>query len=274
MRRTLAGLLLWSFAACSNTTERLDLERDTVSLYGREYTWVPVRIVRADGELAATDIGLFPQDRSIVRTSGHAVACLREGLTDVEVRVRELRASFIVDCRFATRVAVESHLELEPDAEPQPLVADVIFSSGDSQRVRAVGIRSSDSAVVAIRDGMVVPRAVGFAGLSVDYGGVRTRLSVHVQRTVFDGTVALTAGGSRRWSLGEGRFTISVQPTSRDDLNQLSMETEGLNCARDPRDGDLIHCVGSIGAEAILVRRTGLDAVGMGSARVRILQIS
>jgi hypothetical protein len=52
------------------------------------------------------------------------------------------------------------------------------------------------------------------------------------------------------------------------------METAGLNCARDPRDGDMIRCVGSIGAEAVLVRRTGLDAVGMGRAHVRIVRIS
>lgn len=264
----------WLLAGCSNTIERLELERDTVSLYGREYTWVPVRIARTGGEEAAGKIEFHPRDQSVVRTSGTAVACRREGTTEVEVRVRSMRASFVVDCRFASRVSIETHLVLEPDAEPQSIVAEVIFPSGESRTVRPMAITSSDSEAVSTRDGMVVPRAAGFAGLNVDYGGVRTRVSVHVRRTVFDGVVTLGPGESRRWALGQGRFTISVQPNSRGDLSQLSMETEGLNCSRDSRDGDVIHCVGGTGSEALLVRRTGLDAVGVGRARVRILQIS
>jgi hypothetical protein len=43
----------------------------------------------------------------------HRLACRREGVTGIEVAVEALTTSFVVNCRFAQRIAGESYLELE-----------------------------------------------------------------------------------------------------------------------------------------------------------------
>jgi hypothetical protein len=98
---------------------------------------------------------------------------------------------------------------------------------------------------------------------------------VNVQRTVFDGLLSLEGGASRRWQLVAGRYTITVKVNSRQDLNQLNMETEGLNCSRDARDEDTIHCVSTQSAQVTLLNRgKGIGASsGDAQAHVRIRQI-
>lgn len=274
MRFYLAGSVFASLLSCSNSpASRLETGRDTLSLYGREYTFVPIRLARGTGNSVPKDIIFTPRDRSVLRTNGSAVACLREDTTDVEVRAEGLRTSLVVVCRFASRIAGETFLDFEPAAEPQPLVARVMFASGDSESVSAIDARTSDTSVAIISEGAVVPRAIGFAGLTVDYGGVTVRATIRVRRTVHNGSVALKPGEARRWQLDGGRYSIAVKVGSRKDLNALNMETEGLNCSRDFRDEDTIHCVAEDRGEVTLLNRESSPSAGTARAMVRILHV-
>jgi hypothetical protein len=275
VRRILVGTVLITILSCSeNQSGRLEVGRDTVSLYGKTYSHVPIRIVRSTGDSAARALKLTPRDRSILRTSGNFVACLREGTTEVHVEGAEgLTTSFVANCRFATRIAAEQYFELEPGAEPIRLAAEASFASGSDKIVHAISGATSDSSVAVVRDGAVVPLNIGHVGLSVDYGGVVVRTTVYVRRTVFDGTVELAPGDSRRWPLDDGRYSITVKVGSRRDLNVLNMETDGLNCSRDLHDEDTIHCVARQSALVTLLNRGMPTPARTARARVRLLQV-
>jgi hypothetical protein len=272
VRRILLVTAFASLVSCSDTPPagRLTVGRDTLLLYGTDYTRVPVRM---DEDSTAHGVMLVPRHTAILRASGHFVACLREGTTDVEARAGALTTSFVAICQFASRIAGEQYIELEPGAKPHSLIAEVSFPSGGSRRVAAFTASSSDSSVATIRDGAIMPLAVGRARLNVNYGGLRLRVGVLVQRTVFDGTATLKIDETRRWELEAGRYSITVKVNERRDLNVLNMETEGLNCSRDSRDEDTIHCVAPDRAQVMLLNRGGSAAAGSASARVRILQV-
>lgn len=274
MRPILRITVIATVLSCSNTPSgRLEVERDTLSLYGKEYSFVPIRIVRSTVDSIARGATLAARDTSVVRTSGNAVACLREDTTDVEVRLQRLTATFVVACRFAAHIAGETFIELEPHAEPRSLAARLVFASGDSETASPIGARSSDTSVAVVRNGSIVPVAIGFAGLRVDYGGIMVRATVHVRRTVFNAVVLLKPSESRRWELDKGRYSVTVKVNSRQDRNALNMETEGLNCSRDPRDEDTIHCVAGEPGQVTLLNRSPFTSAGAARAEVQILQV-
>ena len=228
---------------------RLEVERDTLDLYGQEFTRVPVRLVNETGSTNALGVRFTSAPSAMIQVKGSALACRREGQAKVELELDQLRTPLIVNCRFARQLLTESHLELQPGGASRALGAVAVFSSGDSAVVRPVRAVSNDSTVVAIRNGAVVPLAVGHAGVTIDYGGVRSRISVDVRHTVADDTLALKVGELRSWPLTAGRYTITVKVKTPRDLGALDMETDGLNCSRSSRDEDTIHCVAVEGAE-------------------------
>jgi hypothetical protein len=276
VRRVLLATVLTSVCACSNAPEaRLEPERDTLRLYGGESTPFEIRVVGPTGDSIAKRVTLKVQHSAVVSTKGGWPACRREGTSDVDVEVGSLTTSFVVECRFATRILGETYFELEPDAAPVDVSVTAVFETGDSVRLRAVRGTSTDSSVAVIHGGTVVPRAPGRAGLRIDYGGVRLRAQVVVRRTVFDGTVTLGAGESRGWEVENGRYAISVKVRNKNDLNRLNMETEGLNCSRDLRDEDTIYCVTQDRAQITLLNRgtTFGRAAASAHAQVKILQV-
>ena len=275
MRRILIfATVIASVVSCSNETSgRLEVAQDTVRLYGRDYSWVPLRIDQPEGDSVADGVRLAPRDTSIVRTNGNSMACLREGTTRVAARLGSLATEFVVICRFATQVAGETYFELEPDGQPQSLSLRASFPLGDVTALRVVSARSSDASVATVRDGAVVPVGLGRAGLRVDYGGLWVRATVYVRRTIFNGALTLKPDETRRWELGAGRYSITVKVNSRQDLKLLNIETDGLNCSRDPRDQNTIHCVARERGEITFTNRPGFDPVGRASAGVRILQV-
>jgi hypothetical protein len=274
LRRILVATVIASVVSCSNETSgQLEVAQDTVRLYGRDYSRVPFRIAHAGGDSVADGVGLTPRDKSILRASGNSLACLREGNTDVSAQRGSLTAEFVVACRFPIQVAGETYFELEPAGEPRNLSLRASFPLGDAATLRVVSALSSDASVATVRDGAVVPVGIGHAGLRIDYGGLWVRVSVYVRRTIFNGALTLKPDQSRRWELDAGRYAITVTVTSRQDLKLLQMETEGLNCSRDSRDENTIHCVARERGELTFINRRGSDPAGSASADVRILQV-
>jgi hypothetical protein len=201
------------------------------------------------------------------------MACLREGTTDVAAQLGSQTKAFVVMCRFATTFSGGSYYEMEPGGEPQSLALTVSFPLGGVSTLRAVSARSNDTSVATVRDGAIVPLSVGVAGLRVDYGGLWVRTSVYVRRTIFNGALTLRPDETRRWELDAGRYSITVKVNSRQDLKLLHMETEGLNCSRDSRDENTIHCVARERGEITFLNRPGTEPAGSASADVRVLQI-
>ena len=70
-----------------------------------------------------------------------------------------------------------------------------------------------------------------------------------------------------------GRYSITVRVNSRQDLKLLQMETDGLNCSRDSRDENTIHCVARERGEITFLNHPTSDPAASASADVRILQI-
>ncbi len=262
-----------SFSCTASGPARLEVDRDTLVLYGGEFTWVPVSVVHDTGASAELKAKFIPRDQSVVRTSGSAVACRRAGMTDIQVELGKLTTSFVVTCRFAQRIAAESYLELEPGGPPRSLEATAVLSSGNSEVLHPISATSTDSAVAIVRDGAVVPLAVGRAGIRIDYGGVRTTMTVQVRLTIADDTVVVKPDESRAWQLAAGRYSMTVKVSSPRDLGILNMETEGLNCSRDSRDEDTIHCVAAEPAEVTLRNTSSARTARTGRAFVRIVQI-
>jgi hypothetical protein len=275
--RVRVRLSLYSIVACLACSERvsarLEVEPDTLALYGRDYSWVTVTLVDAAGVSEAHGARLTARDTSIVRTSGTSLACLREGTTPVDVQVERLATTFLAHCEFAARLDVEPHLILETGGTPHSLAATAVFSSGISKILPPISARVNDTTVAVVRDGSVVPLAIGYAGLRIDYGGLWSRMGIDVRRTIANDTVTVATGGTRNWALDPGRYTITVRVKSPRDLNILNMETTGLRCSRDSRDGDLIHCVADEPAQVMFHNTSSGGTARTGQAFIRIVQI-
>lgn len=260
--------------ACSESdAARLEVEPDTLALYGRDYSWVTVNRVDPAGTSEAHGANLTARDKSIVRTSGTSLACLREGTTTVDVTVDPLTSSFVARCEVVSRLDVEPHLTLEVGGAPHGLAATAIFSSGEARILGPLAAHASDTTVAIVRDGAVVPLSVGQARLRIDYGGLWSNMGIDVRHTVINDSVTLVTGGTRRWTMKPGRYTITVRLKSPRDLNILNMETAGLRCSRDSRDGDTIHCIADEPAEITFRNTSSGSAKRTGQAFIQIVQI-
>ena len=265
--------LLCSVACSANDSARLIVVPDTLALHGSEYSSADISIVD-DGETTyARRAILTPRDKSIVRISGQSVACLRDGIAPIEVATGEMTTSFVVKCRIAARLEGTPYIELEPGGAPRSLAARAVYASGDSAVLRPIHIGMTDTTVVVVRDGHLVPLTIGRAGLRIDYGGVWVRMAVLVRRIIASDTLTLAASEARTWQLEPGRYSVTVKVKSSRDLNILNMETTALRCSRDSRDGDTIHCVADEQAEVILRNRSSGRAARPGQAFVRIIQM-
>ena len=272
--RLFAGLSAVTCFACSaGGAARLDVEPDTLVLYGDKPAFVSINVIEGLERRKTGWASLTPRDVSIAKADAGTVVCRREGTTTIDVALDDLTTNFVVKCRFATRIEAESYFELEPDSEPRNLGARVVFSSGDSAIIHPVGASIRDSTVAVLRDRALVPLAVGNTGMRVDYGGLWVRTTIFVRRTVANETVTLGSGESRVWQLVPGRYTLTVKVKSPRDLNALNMETEALRCSRDSRDEDTIHCVAGEPAE-ITFRNTSTGSTARtGASLVKIMQI-
>jgi hypothetical protein len=249
----LSAITVICLSCTPETAARLEVDRDTLVMYGQEFTRVPVRLVDdKGGSSRARGVRITSAPRELLEVRGSSLACRSEGLSTVQLELKEHRTPLVVKCRFARHLLTAAHLELQPGGVPRALAGVAVFSTGDSEVVRPVAAVSSDSSAVAIRNNAVVPLTIGHAGLRIDFGGVHSRMSVEVRHILADDTLELKPGDLRSWPLTAGRYTVTVRVTASRDLGALTMETEGLNCSRSSSDEDTIHCMAVAGAEVTM----------------------
>ena len=220
------------------------IERDTLVMYGDNSTLLPVMLVDVQGnETPGFKATIRRSEQSVLTSNGAWVRCHHAGTAKVHLSANGLADSILVECRTAQHLYPIEFVQMDLHDPPRSLSTTAIMASGDTETVRPVRIRNSDTSVVLVRNNEVVPRAVGRASLAIDYGGVRASAWVDVRDRIASGALTLNPGESRHWELSPGRYEITVKVRTAIDLTALRMETDGANCARSRRDEDMIHCV-------------------------------
>lgn len=246
-----AGLIAGA-AAChsADALEELEVERDTLALYGPEPSRLPLRVRTLSGTLSSRplapgELHATVVDELTVEEDDGWVACRsrQTGATVVRLRLGADTASIVVDCRPATEVHATSFFVLTVGDPPQSLDATVKLRSGRIEHARATIMDHGDTQVAKVEDGQLTAVGTGRTALDVDYGGARRTIRVSVSEVVAHDTLALTPGEFRSWRLPAGRYEVTVKPASgTTDFAALKMETEGARCMRSSRDQDAIHC--------------------------------
>ena len=198
----------WLVAACLTTigcdtpTLRLEVERDTLVLYGDHFTPLPVKAIDARGVASpAVKATITRADASALAVSGSWVSCLRPGGVRVSLSAKGVAGSIVVDCRAIRAFHPPPDIEMDVNDEPHELKAAVTLASGEVVRVEPVGLTIGDSTVVSIEGNHVTPLAVGYTSLKINYGGVVATTTARVRET------------TRQWTAGvEGRRVASVGP--------------------------------------------------------------
>jgi len=229
---------------CDTPTLRLEIERDTLVLYGDRFTPLPVKVVDEQGvESHAWSATIKRSDVSTLTVGGMWVSCLKPGTAQVSLSAKTAVDSIVVDCRATRAFHPPPDIEMDVNDEPRDLSAAVTLASGQVVRVEPIGLTIGDSAVVSVAGNQVMPLAVGYTSLKINYGGVVATTTARVRETLASGTLELKAGESRKWALSAGRYDIVVTVNNPVDLTSLRMETDGAQCSRSSRNEDLIHCL-------------------------------
>lgn len=254
---------------------RLEVERDTVVINGPRAVLLPVRLIDSAGRAMPIEAwSLDLSGDSAVRITGGKLACRGRGDARVTVAVGGLSTGLVVRCRPIVAFGFPPPLELALGGPPARVRINALTSSYTPETLLEFTARVADSSVIAIRDGLVHPVAVGRATVVVDLGGISTAVTAQVYEAIADDSLRLAPGEFRSWALGPGRYEIGVSPlASPSDLKWLSMETEGASCVRDTQREDWIHCLlrsrGGVG-----VRNQAPDgSAGLVRALVRVTRI-
>lgn len=279
MRRHLAvGLsvvLLAAGAACDRTgPTRLELERDTLVLYGTGSTLPPVRRVDQTGARASLKgLEILLSTDSALQVRDGALKCRQPGFTDVRFVIGRLSDTLVVECRLAREVRSPFLIDLWLGDPPQRLETTAILTGGAVEPIRPIRVSISDSQVVRVQDDQAIPLAVGRSTVRANYGGVVKAIHVVVREAIARDTLVLTAGAFRTWWLAPGRYEITIAGVPETtDLRALELAGEGIRCVPSAQSEDLIHCVVHERA-ALGVRYRGERASGKaGRAAITIVR--
>jgi len=226
------------------TPARLELDRDTLVINGPGAVRVPVRLV----DIAGADVPIETWDlrlagESVVRVRDGRIVCEGRGDATIVVTVAGLERTVVVRCRPVVAFGFPPPLEIALRGPALPVRVHALGPSQQREELLAFELRTPDSSVVEIRDGLVHPLSLGRATIVVDLGGIATAVTASVFEPIADDTLSLVPGEFRSWPLAAGRYEIAVLPL-RDaaGLKTLAMETEGAKCVRDARSDALIHC--------------------------------
>lgn len=205
---------------------------------------LPVRALTAAGAPLDVPIGASSESPAVVEVAGERLRCLRTGDATIRVKVRSLRAAFVVQCRPILSFGPPLEpLDLVLGEDPVPL-APVAYDSG-GQRVEDLrfSATTADTAVIALHSGLVLPRRVGTAAVRLDFGGIETGITVEVVAPVARDTVQLAAGEYRSWALGPGRYVARLEHVAGAASAPIVWRSANANCAFDPRSRATLHCV-------------------------------
>jgi len=228
----------------AGTPSRLELDRDTLVINGPSAVRVPVRLVDIEGAdvpIETWDLRLAGD--SVVRIRDGRIVCEGRGDATIVVTVASLERTVVVRCRPVIAFGFPPPLELALRGPALPVRVHALGPAQQREELLAFQLRTSDSSIVEIRDGLVHPLSVGRANIVVDLGGIATAVTASVFEPIADDTLNLAPGEFRSWPLAAGRYEIAVLPL-RDaaGLKLLAMETEGAKCVRDSQSDALIHC--------------------------------
>lgn len=234
-----------SSALVDRVPVRLEFERDTVIINGPRAVQVPARLVDQTGRsVPSAQWSLRVGGDSAVRVENRRLACVGRGDAHVEVAAAGFSHDFLVRCRPVVSFGFPPPLELALGSPPQTVRVNALGPSGAVETLLAYSLSVRDTAVVAVRDGQVHPIAVGRTAVVVDFGGITTAITAVVFELIAADTFRLAPGEFRSWSLGAGRYEITVAPAQdHASLTALGMETEGAKCVRDSQSDQVIHCL-------------------------------
>ncbi|MBX3175310.1 MAG: hypothetical protein KF709_12925 [Gemmatimonadaceae bacterium] len=205
---------------------------------------LPVRARDALGREVGVELAATAIRTGIAEVDGQRLRCLSAGDTEVRVRSGRLTTSFLLQCRPVAAFAPFQSLELVLGGPPQllPVVAfDTLGQLVDALRFSAV---SSDTSVVVVHGGYAVPRALGQVQVTVDVGGLATRMAVEVTEIVAREAVQLAGGEYRSWELGPGRYRAELVATGSERMRPAATwRSVNANCAYEPQSRATLHCV-------------------------------
>ena len=220
------------------------VDADPFLLNGPGPVALPARAVTAAGR-TLPDLPLHATSNAdtIATAEDGALKCLREGDAQLSLTVASLSAFLLVQCRPVSTTPF-TEVELEAHGQPGPVPVVAYTTGGKRASALRFSAVSDDTAVAVVRDGVVVPRAIGRSRLRIDFGGLQALGRVTVVMPVREDTVAFAAGEYRTWPLPQGRFRISAHAADgRAAPTGVSLRPVGANCARDPHLLETIHCV-------------------------------
>ncbi len=247
--------------ACDREAPRLlTFDRDTLVLYGPVLTPVPVNVVDATGAVrSAWGRVTTTSAESILSLHDGRMSCRRPGFSEVTVVVGDASQRLMVECTAAKQVHALPDFVMDLRDPPRSLSTTALLHSGGIDSLRPVDVIVSDTHVVKVRNGEVIPYSVGRATVTINYGGVGANRYIEVRQRIFEDTLILNAGESRTWELSAGRYDVAVIVGDSRDLAALKIETEGANCARSRSDDDMIHCV-VYDSASVVMRNTSARA--------------
>jgi hypothetical protein len=223
---------------------RIEIDRDTLVLYGDGLTRVPYRIVTQRGEEVAWAKPVLAVTDTVLDVGRFALSCRRDGRTDVTVTVDELTARFHAICRTATSIRGTTSVALSPGDPPVPVELWAQLTSGDLVRVKPLEMTVRDTLVARLVDGRIMPVGVGRTYVHVELGGIRASVDVSISETLARDTLELRPGEFRTWPLVVGRYDITVKSlTGARSFAELEMIAERTKCVPSNLDRDMIHCL-------------------------------
>lgn len=231
---------------------------------------LPVQALDASGAVVEAAFDATSDAPMVAEVGGDRLRCLRAGDARIRVTSAGLTTTFVARCRPILSFGLPPGLTLVEGGAPVPLMVVAYDSGGqrvDDLRFRAV---TSDTTVIAIRDGVVVPRRMGKADIRLDFGGIETRGFVEVVSPLVRDTVLLAAGEYRAWPLGPGRYQAWLGvPAGTAATPAIAWRSSKANCARDDRVPRLLHCVVDDSGAVVAMARTAARVVVHVDRRVR-----
>lgn len=264
-------MVLATAVACrGDAPDRLVPLADPFVYNGPAAIRLPVRALTAEGVSVTLPMEATSETPAIAEVSGGGVRCLRAGDAEIRVRAGTLRTSFVMQCRpvdsFGPPFSLE---ELEVGGDPVPIALTAFDSSG--RRVDDLRFHAStrDTAIVALRSGLVVPRRMGTATIRLDFGGLERATHVEVVAPVRRDTIRWAAGEYRQWTLGPGRYRARLETAAGEGAAAIAWGSANANCAVDPWSPATLHCVIADRGTLVAVARAPARATVRIDRRVR-----
>lgn len=234
---------------------------DTVEVYNRQPVQLPVHILGRAGRAVDTLQAHFVRlsGDSIPYSTTGIVVCLKPSLTVFGATVGSTVAQVPVRCRPVKSVLLATPIELVLGDPPRPLPAEILDLDGKPMSAVTGRVGISDSSVLRLEGGRLVPHSPGWSGLDFTVGDEYTYTSVFVYEVLAtldhlrpgQHNVALRAnlrpGELRQWSLPAGQWGIKIRP-GQNLAGRIGVHVEGAVCQGETLAPGGFGCLSNGGA--------------------------